>query len=257
MKLAHLVLPFLLSSCVDSPEAPDEELGETSQEISSILNAYTCSDPASCSFNLGTASNRACFIAGIRGFAMNSYSFISADFGNHVLTIYPHVAAPMTVTTTCVTTSSPITTAHWNTNVGPAIQIPNTTPSSRCFLTTVGAQAGGLTHATDTVGTFRDTNGNWFIGGAAVGSSWMSGSAVCFDAINHSEWGWTQGAGTITGNLSANPNHDVACGLTRIGGVFTNSATTDGVFLGFTSKLKTQWMWTLANYKHGTANCIK
>jgi hypothetical protein len=36
--------------------------------------------------------------------------------------------------------------------------------------------------------------------------------------------------------------------------VFTTNSTSDGVHIGFSSN---QWSWTLVNFKHAFANCIK
>lgn len=269
MKIAHAFLPalFLLSNCVDTDEEFDDELDETSQQVTlPELGGYICTNQQLCTFDLGSAANdRACFLSGIRGAAAidggfgygdGSLSTIWISGGKFYLTIYPPVGNyPIVVNTTCVSgITNRTASAHWQPGFPTPIQIANS-PNTRCFLTQVGMFGGGMTHYNDSVRTWRDATGKWFLGGSSQ-TGFVDANATCFDAANVGEWSWGQGVpGSITGNLASNTNHDVGCGLTEIGGVFlTNS---DGVSLGFTTKAKTQWNWTLANYKHGAANCIK
>ncbi len=259
-----LLVPFaLLSGCVDDPTLSDDpdELGETAQEVTSTaLSSFTCSSSSPpCNFNLGTATNRACFLSGIRGAAAGSLSVIGSNGTDYILTVYaPSNGVPITVTTTCVIPASNVTSTLWNTNFGvPSVQIPNTTASTRCFLSKFSSQAGGLTNYNDSIRTWRDSNGNWFLGGTRQ-TGYLSGGAICFDgATNKGEWSWGQAVpGSITGNLASNAGGGVACGLTELGGVFTTNAGSDGVHLGFNSAAN-QWIWTLVNFKHAFANCIK
>lgn len=255
-----LVVPFaLLSGCVDaemSDEVFDDELGETAQEVTSTtLSSHTCSTTVPCEFTVGPADST-CFLAGIRGKAAGSY----VGVGGNTLTIYaPANGVPITATTACVTPATNVTSQRWNINFGvSSVQIPNTTASSRCFLNIFSGQAGGLTHYNDSIKTWREPNGTWRVGGNADGGSYLSGGAVCFDvATNKGEWSWGQAVpGSITGNLASNAGGGVACGLTELGGVFTTNAGSDGVHLGFNSAAN-QWVWTLVNFKHAFANCIK
>ncbi len=255
--LASLLVPFtLLAGCVDDPTADEldpEELGETAQEVSSTsLSSHTCSTTSPCNFTL--AANHTCFLAGIRGKAAGSYVGITGN----VLTIYaPTNGVPITATTACVTPAANVVSARWNTNFGvPSVTIPGTTASSRCFLNIFSGQAGGLTHTGDTIRTFKE-NGVWKVGGSTVAGSYLSGGAVCFDvASNQGSWGWTQGAGSITGDIASNSTGGVACGLTQLGGVFNTNSSSDGVHIGYNSAAS-QWIWTFVNFKHATANCIK
>lgn len=259
MKLNPLFL-VVLAGCVDDPTLPDDsELGETAQQVTSTtLNTFTCTTSSPpCNFNLGTATNRACFISGIRGGV--SFSSINSNGTDFILTVYrPLGGTPATAITTCVTPASNVTNTYWNTNIAPSIQIAGTTASTRCFLAHVAASGGGLTNYNDSIRTWRDSAGHWFIGGSKqVG--YLSARAICFDgAISIGEWGWGQGVpGSITGNLASNSAGGVACGLTEIGGMFgINNATNDGVFIDYLSGSQ-QWIWTLKNYKHGAADCIK
>ena len=272
--LSSLVIPFAaLAGCVDDPTMSDEldpdELGETAQQLTSTaLNSFTCSTKPFCSINLGTINNRACFIAGIRGAAggigsdtFGSFSGIFAEGPDYVLTIYPQsTSTPITVTTVCVKPAANVVTQRWNTNFGvSSVVIPGTTASSRCFLNLVGGSNGGLKHYDDSIRTWKEPNGTWRIGGSTVAGAYLTASATCFDvASNKGDWGWGQGlSGSITGNLASNTTGGVACGLTEIGGIVTtNNATNDGVFIDYLSGSQ-QWIWTLKNYKHGAANCIK
>lgn len=263
--LPCLILPFALAGCVDDPTRSDQldpdELGETAQEVTSTaLSSHTCSTTSPCNFNLGTATNRACFLAGIRGAAAGSFVAVLATGGDNVLTIYaPTNGVPITATTVCVQPAANVTSQRWNTNFGvSSVAIANTTASSRCFLNIFSGQGGGLTHYNDSIRTWREPNGTWRIGGHADAGSYLSGGAICFDvAANKGEWSWGQGVpGSITGNLASNAGGGVACGLTELGGVFTTNSGSDGVHLGFNSAAN-QWIWTLVNFKHAFANCIK
>ncbi len=263
--LPSLVIPLaLLSSCVDDPTLADDELdadelGETAQQVTSTtLSSHTCSTTSPCNFNLGAATNRACVISGVRGKAAGAYAGIFQFPDRNELTIYAAAnGVPLTVTTTCVSPAANVKTQRWNTNFGvPSVAIAGTTASSRCFLNIFSGQAGGLTHTGDTIRTFKE-NGVWKIGGSTVAGSYLSGGAICFDvATNHSSWGWTQGAGSITGNIASNSTGGVACGLTQLGGVFNTNSSSDGVHIDYNSAAS-QWIWTFVNFKSATANCIK
>lgn len=263
--LASLLIPFA-TGCVDDPTLADDELdadelGETAQEVSSTtLSSHTCSTTSPCTFNLGpgAADNRACVISGVRGKAAGAYVGVAQMIDKNELYIYASAnGVPLTVTTTCVSPAANVKTQRWNTNFGvPSVAIAGTTASSRCFLNIFSGQGGGLTHTGDTIRTFKE-NGVWKIGGSTVAGSYLSGGAICFDvATNHSSWGWTQGAGSITGNIGSNSTGGVACGLTQLGGVFNTNSSSDGVHIDYNSAAS-QWIWTFVNFKSATANCIK
>lgn len=270
MKNSLLLIPLALSACID-PELADEEptadeLGETAQELtSSAFGNYTCSTAPSCSFNLGSATNRACFIAGVRGAAGNvgsglgSYSAVNQVGSDYILTIFPTAGRAITITTGCVKPAANVTTTRWTTNFGvPSVEIPGTTASSRCFLNIVGGSNAGLTHYDDSIKTWKSGN-KWYLGGTAVGSSYLTAGAICFDvASTQLVDTWGQGvSGSITRNLSSNAAGGVGCGLTEIGGRFTTTDNAlDGVWIDYLSG-SAQWIWTLKNFKHGIAACIK
>ncbi len=257
----------LMVGCVDADDPEDAaELGETEQEVSStVLETFTCSTTPSCRFDLGSDSNRACFLAGIRGPAgglggsFGSYTSIYDTGSTWALAVYPPAGGTLKVTTACVSPAGNVTKQLWNSTFPTsAEQIPNTTPQSRCFLSIFSGQAGGLTHYNDSIKTWKDSAGKWWIGGSTVGDSYLSGGAICFDvAVNHSTWAWGQGSsGSITGDIGSNSTGGVACGLTELGGKFTTNSTSDGVHINYLSG-SAQWIWTFVNYKHAHANCIK
>lgn len=250
--------------CVDQTDDDTESLGETDQAVSSTaLNGFTCSNTQYCNFDLGTASNRACFLGGIRGAAASgtygSFSGIWVDSNNHfILTIYPPTGnTPLTVTTVCVNPGAHYSNTHWTPNFGVSqVQIPGTTSATRCFLSQVVAESGGMTHYNDSVKTWKDANGAWWVGGSTQ-TGYVDANATCFDATDVGDWAWGQGVpGSITGNLNSNSGGGIACGLTEIGGIFTTNSQTDGVFIDYAARAK-QWIWTLVNYKHGYATCIQ
>jgi len=257
------VLSLTLVSCaVDGTADDDPEFGETEQDVTATnLASYTCGNTYSCNFDLGTAVNRACFLGGMRGgMGLGIYgtlTSIGVDQNNHFsLTIFPpNGNVPLTVTTVCVTPGAHRSDAHWTPNYGVSqVQIPNTTSSTRCFLSQVTAAGGGMTHYYDSVRTWKDSNGTWWLGGSTQ-SGYVDANAVCFDATDVGDWSWGQLAGSITGNLNSNSMGGVACGLTEIGGQFATNST-DGVHISYTNKSK-QWLWTLVNFKHGAATCIQ
>lgn len=258
MKVAHAFLPclLLLSSCVDVDAPLDEELGEASQEVgSTALNTFTCSTYPYCIIPLGSKQNRACFLGGIRGDAAHAYVAVLDDDVDYQLLVYPKQGSSITVTTVCVASVTNVTTSFWYMPMQ-ATQI-STSPTARCFLTKMSASSGGMTNYNDTVKIWRDpTTSAWFLN-AYVQTGTISTGAICFDTTNQGEWSWGQGVpGSITGNLGSNATGGVACGLTELGGVFTTNSASDGVHVDYVARTK-QWIWTLVNYKHAAANCIK
>ncbi|MEO8702593.1 MAG: hypothetical protein ABI867_21295 [Kofleriaceae bacterium] len=269
MRLIYVVPLALAAGCVTEGDEidTDDEVADTEQAVTSTaLSNWTCSNTHFCNFDLGTASNRACFLAGIRGGAAlqgnpgnGSLSGIWIDGNNHFqLTIYPPTGlgnVPITVTTTCVTPGAHYSNTHWSPDQGSSVVIGGTTSATRCFLSQVAMLGGGMTHYNDSVRVWK-SGSTWRIGGSTQ-SGFVDGNAICFDATDVGDWGWGQGvSGSITGNLNSNVGGGVACGLTEIGGVFTTNSSSDGVWIDYQAR-GMQWIWTLVNFKHGAATCIK
>jgi hypothetical protein len=257
MRFIYLAPAALMFGCVQGAATDETEQAVTSTALASW---YCDGNAQPCNFDLGSASNRACALGGVRGGAalgtLGTFSGIGIDGNGHYeLSVYTSTTNPLTVTTVCTTPGANKTSAHWSSLFAGPVQIPNTTASSRCFLSQFTAESGGMTSYWDSVRTWRDTNGVWWIGGSTA-TGYVDGNATCFDATDVGDWAWGQGtSGGTTGNLNHNSG-GVACALTELGGAFTSTSLSDGVWIDYVAGRSAQWIWTLVDFKHGAATCF-
>ena len=262
MRLIYVAASVMVAGCAVDNGDDAAPTGEIEQDVTSTaLASWSCDGHANpCNFNLGTATNRACFLSGVRGAASGgtdgSMSGIWIDANNNYeLAVYTSPANPLIVGTTCVTPGAHKLTAHWELGNGwPAqVQIPGTTASSRCFLSQFGAYNGMRSYG-DSVSVSKDSNGVWWLTGSST-TGFVDADAICFDATDIGDWGWGQTSGTISGNLASNLGGGVACGLTALGGSFL--ANSDGMWIDFSARGVGQWLWTFVGAKHAGAECIR
>jgi len=171
---------LLLSSLVVIGCGVDDgsvDTSETEQDVTStILSTHTCNTYPYCLFDLGTASNRTCVFAGLEGgWGHQGFADVSAGTDGEIwLSIFPNTDPSYTlgVTTLCVTPAQHVVTRKWSPNIdqGSQVQITGTTKSSVCFLSQVGPSNGGFTQYWDTVRTWKDSTGVWWVFNLATGT---------------------------------------------------------------------------------------
>lgn len=273
--MASLVSTLAFAGCISEEgegellegEGADEvETSSTEQAVSwTALNTYSCNSDLDCQFNLGSSSDRTCFLAGIRGRLAAGITGYPAganivDNGSWGYNLY--IKNPsyddITVTTICIGNHSNKATASWN--GGAATQIPAGPNSTRrCFLSGIYNynSTAFSTWSTNTK-VWRDGNVH-FLGGTMPSGSNVSVRAVCVDvATNQGEYAYGNGTNSsYSGNLTYNPaTGGVACGLTGIGGKFTTVNPGSGVMIGYNSGTR-YWNWSMSPWTGGNALCVK
>nr|HEX4316975.1 hypothetical protein [Kofleriaceae bacterium] len=218
------------------------------------LASFTCNQSgAPCNFDLASAADRVCVLAGLTGGVAvgpsATLTSVGTEGGENFLTIYTNAGNPITATVMCAHAVNVVGPIHWSWPHA-ATAIPGTTASSRCFLTQVTADGGFQAYA-DNVGTYL-AGGSWWIGGSA--SNYLDANATCFDATDVSEPSWGQTGGTTSGTLA--PTGAIACGLTQLGGVFTTTGTSDGVAITDNARSH-EWQWTFTGAHHAYADCVE
>jgi hypothetical protein len=256
----------LLVGCVD--ELPEDEVSTTEQELgawgSFVLN---CGSGATCESNIGTATNRTCFLGGISGPLSrdwNSYEYHAAGVYREGNSYILHIenAPSVTVTAICISGATNRVDTYWSQNMGGPIAITGGTVSRRCFLSRVATDHGFDT-GTDYVTTYKDTGSNtWYLNGNHHGD-WGSAYNVCVDVpelIVANASLFLHGAGS-TGSLLTTDT-TAACGLTRIGGQYhvAAGANTGGMKAFFS--IQNWWMSSISNdvdgiTKFGNVSCVR
>jgi hypothetical protein len=254
-----LLAPVLLAACAldNAPTADDPSEGEADQALTgTTFQSYTCTGSYNGTCTYPLPSNDACVLAGIGGgFGIGagyglSGVWITQQGSNQVLEITSDVT--LTATVLCVASATNvIRNVHWE-NWYPPTRIPGTTPSSRCFLSSVVSDVAFSSY-NDSVSTYQ-SGGAWWVGGSATGD--IEANATCFDATDLMDPAWGQLGGTTTGNLASNSGGGVGCALTSIGGVFETNSPGDGVVIRYSSTFA-QWFWEFVGAKHASAECFK
>jgi hypothetical protein len=262
--LCYLLAAAALTACA-TDDATDDTSSTEQAVTGTVLASHYCpahhlSSP--CPFDLGPTSGRACVLAGLAGDASaypdhtgddGSITQISVSGGHYWLTIATPAESGITANTVCVAPANNPQGALWQSNVGgAAVQITGTDASTRCFLSEVEA-FGGMVSYNDSVHTWRDSSGTWWLGGQTSGN-FVGGGATCFDATEIGTFGWGQYGGTNSGVITSNGTGGTACGLAEIGGVFESTAQNDGVLIDFQNN---NWVWTFVGAKHAYADCIR
>lgn len=244
----------------------DGNMAETQQAFSAGWN-YSWGDTTYSFANIGTATNRTCFLSGLAGnirpagptgqtgagVRINS----SGDYEIYV----DSDGGALNVFASCVNTSAGRTAeVQWRT--GDAAKLLGAVKAGRrCFLTNVTTSnaypsegGSGFKSNSDYVRIWQDGY-NWWVGGVQSGVVWAT--ARCIDvSADYGGWQWTSGdPGTRQDPLSGNPG-GVSCLLTGVGGHFSNNDWLDGAYVSYDAGIHQYYMNT-KNGHTGWANCIQ
>lgn len=271
-RLASLTLLSSLALAAGCIETGDEdvlddlEIGTAEQAVSwTALQWHSCTS-LSCTFSLGSSTDRTCVIAGISGrLASGSSAYpAGANIVNNGswgwrLAIENPSYDDISVMSLCIANTANRTTASWHSGQ-PATEIaPGPNSTRRCFLSGLWNynSTAFSTYSSNTV-VWRDGNTH-FLGGSMPAGSNMVAFATCVDvATNQGEY--TIGNGTpnsYSGNLTYNPaSGGVACGLTGLGGQFTTNNPGRGVIINYDSGTR-YWNWSMSPWTGGDSLCVK
>jgi hypothetical protein len=272
--MVSLCSTLALAGCISEGEEEGEiledetevETSTTEQAVSwTAVNWHSCDSQLDCSVNLGSSTNRTCFLGGIRGKlagGSSSYPTGAKIVNNGSWGYNLYIKNPgyndISVMSVCIGNTANRTIATWN--GGSAVTIPPGPSSTRrCFLSGVYNynSTAFSTFATNTK-VWRDGNTH-FLGGNLTSGSSVSVGAVCVDVpTNQGVYEYGNGtSSSYAGNLTYNPaSGGVACGLTGFGGKFTTSNPGSGVIIGYNSGTR-YWNWTMSPWTGGNALCVK
>lgn len=283
-----------LTGCVDADEqaSGDEPLGEITAAFSANWT-YSWGSTNPSSADIGTATNRTCFLTGITGEFEPFYSPFSAipsvpasagvrvnpDTGHWEIFVSPQSGA-LGVYARCVNVTS---TEYWASitygssanelDLGPA------TSARRCFLASLtnnvyrdgnGVGWWGFVntghwvnadnpysgdHVRIVARVAPDFTAHWYVTADEPPSlSWVQAYARCFNiSENDGSWQWIAGDPGTRQDPLTNVS-GATCGLTGVGGRLTVSDYTDGVYITATGS---QFSLNTKNGKTGWATCMK
>ena len=238
----------------------DEALAETEQAVG-LAGSYWwgTTNNGNTTTNLGTATDRTCFLTGVQGNLKPTVAGNSSFVGLYIyngdwwVTVTHFNSKALSAGVQCISTDTNRTAEVTWTEGTAAKLLGAVTGQRRCFLTRVESRGGFVTNA-DHVRVWNDGL-NWYLGGdlSAAGGA----RARCVDVpTEHSGWHYIAGdPGGFTANMAYDPG-GVACLLSGIGGHFTANSFTDGVSIDYNSGTR-YWEMTVVNGKRGWSSCVK
>jgi len=265
MKLAIIgtgfVMAAALAGCAVEDTSEVAATAEAAQAVSAFgIWSWGCSS-SPCSLDLGTATNRVCFLAGVWGNLQHAGTYSQVDVVRAPnisgqlhwgLQIQPN-GQPLGGTAVCIP-GTVAATGTWNSGAAELnLGAGNTT--RRCFLSSV-RNTNGFTSVNDYV-QVRKVSGSWFLGGNQVGKDTQA-SAVCVDVPTAAfDFGWVLSDGFSSFNVPIQSNNPGgwACGLKKLGGHFTANDYNDGVWIDYNSGIS-EWELNVVNGKQVTTDCV-
>jgi hypothetical protein len=254
---------FAAAGCAVEDGSDVGPVGEAAQEVSSFgIWSWGCAS-APCSLDLGTATNRTCFLAGVWGNLQHAGTYSQVD-----VVRAPNITGQLRWGLQVVANSQPLggtavcipgavaATGTWA-NGAAEVNLGAGNASRRCFLSSV-RNTNGFTAASDFV-RVRKVGTSWFVGGNQQPGRGVVASAVCVDVPSATgDFGLVAGEGSsfLDRPVVDNNPSGWACGLRLIGGHFTANNYGDGVWLGYNNGIS-QWQASAVNGKSLTAYCVK
>jgi hypothetical protein len=238
---------------------------------------YSWGDTKNSAVDIGTATNRTCFMTGISGDLRPGDDRYFADGfhpvgggvrvkanGNYEL--YVNTTRATQIWARCVNSSVGRTTeVTWQSGT-PAVNLGAITAGRRCFLTQIdnhnwvynGDKSTGwyafTNLSSDYVKIWHD-NANWYLGGSVAKGN-VFAKAQCFTVSeDDGVWGWQAGDPGTRKDLLTNVG-GATCGLTGFGGHFDKSDWNDGAFISYEAGINQFYMNT-KNGKFGETQCMK
>jgi hypothetical protein len=241
-------------SAAPAQDAP--KLGEVEQQVAAFgYWGYGCSNDSWCYYDLGTLTNRTCFLAGVSGDYREGFVNVARVNGNWRLELRAGANKSVGARAVCISGATNSIGASW---IGgqPAKQILGTVTSKRrCFLggfSNLLTGSNGLDNTTDYLRTWKDSAGNWWLGGSIAGAATPYAYATCVDVpAAYNPYGII---GPASFNMVENVAGDV-CGITKFGGPLIGGAS-DGVNIGYDGGTHF-WSFTAQSGKFGEALCVR
>jgi hypothetical protein len=242
--------------------AEDVALGETEQSVAWTAGSFHSCTTGTCFVDLGPSSDRTCFLAGIWGSLSNaSASILSYADGRVRLRLGTPVGQRIGAMAMCVAGNTHAIDAFWTAGHAATPINGTVTSSRRCFLTEIdnNVSVRGFDNTTDFARVWKDSSGQWFLGGSVASSAGTRAAATCVDIPDDmGTWGIVAGAGagnTVGFDLAENVG-GVVCGLTKLGGNFTTNSLSDGLGIDYDAGTRL-WNIKAVNGKQATAICVR
>ncbi len=243
-----------------APVADGAALGELDQQVAAWgYWGYGCSNDSWCYYDLGTLTDRTCFLAGVSGDYREGFVNVARLNGKWRLELKAAASKSVGARVVCISGDTNAIGASWLAGQ-PAKQILGTVTSKRrCFLSglsNVLTSSNGLDNATDYVRTWKDSAGKWWLGGAINGAATPSAYATCVDVpAAYNPYGIVAPtSGTASFDMVENVAGDI-CGITKFGGPLIGGAS-DGVNIGYDGGTHF-WNFSAQNGKFGEALCVR
>ncbi|WP_437589292.1 hypothetical protein [Sorangium sp. So ce1000] len=269
--LALLVAPLALG-CVsevghEDEGALDEPVGEAQAAVGWWSYGWGCS--GSCELNLGSDTDRTCFLSGVWGkLGASSQASVRVTRSGGQWTLYVDSASGQNLgaNAVCVNTVEN-RTGQYTWTWGPGDGLPTSmgfgTSSRRCFLTQVTSNGAFKYNnwITDYARVLKDVSGEWFLEGASTTGVdtpvTATVKAICVDVPqNYGAWQWIAGNNHRIDPLANDSIGGVVCGMTGLGGPFTSNSWTDGVWLEYNSTTL-DWEQHTVNNKTAWSQCVR
>jgi hypothetical protein len=270
MKFLSLSLVSLLSiavvGCVGDPELQGDEVepadvadtAEVEQRVSAFgIWGYGCTS-GFCNYDLGTLTDRTCFLGGLSGDLRGGYALVTRLNGRFRLELRGGTGKTVGATAICISGNTNLVTASWSAGLAAKEIKGVVTSQRRCFLS--GVFNGYSTHGFDNTGDYayvwKDSVGKWWLGGNIAGNPDTSAYATCVDIPSgQGVWGIVAPTvGTASFNMAYNSGN-IACGITKIGGPLTGAGA-EGVTVNYNAGTR-YWTFTASNSKMGEAICYQ
>ena len=252
---------LLEDSSETQPAQDGAKLGELDQQVAAWgYWGYGCSNDAWCYYDLGTLTDRTCFLVGVSGDYRDGYIKVARYNSNWRLEMHAEANKSIGARAVCISGDTNSISTTWIAG-NPAKQILGTiTSKRRCFLagfsnagTTISS---GLDNATDYIRTWKDSVGNWWVGGSIAGAATPYVYSTCVDVpAAYNPYGIVAPAsGTASFDMVENVAGDI-CGITKFGGPLIGGAS-DGVNIGYDGGTHF-WNFSAQNGKFGEALCVR
>lgn len=269
IKLVMAATLVVGSSCVELDDPTDPDTSKTAQDLTGLgIWSWGQLDGH---LDLGSASTQTCFLRGIHGSLAGAQgnqiaeagAVISIQNGRYDLYTFHGTGPGVSGQATCIPNTA---NRQFLTTMQGTMRIA-ATANRQCFLTSMRSYGnswvlplhdGSLPRVTLTV-----ESGQWvfrqFTRNDANPDGVVYGGheeAVCVDVPTTGFLGWSYSAGAtkLVETIVGAPDAGWGCGLTAIGGTFTDTWDKPGVEAAPVAG--NQWTLTLAPNKRGDVNCI-
>jgi hypothetical protein len=263
-RLATACIIFSLSGCIsaDDTEAPTTDT--TEQAVSWTSLAWHSCSSLSCRVNLGSSSDRTCFLAGISGMLASGTSSYPAGanivdngaWGYNLYILNPNYEN-IGVMSVCIANTANRVTASWQAGTYATQIAPGPNSTRRCFLSGIYSR-NSIGFGSFSSSTLVWADGNYhYLGGSLPAGANDTAFATCVDIANDvGDYAYGNGTGTpFFGNLNYNSAPGgVACGLTGIGGQFTTRSE-PGVIVNYDGSSR-YWNLSVAPWTGAWASCV-